>query len=95
MALCRLWHLRLQFDHLAVHSKSAIPVMVDGFRILLRRISPRLDHFEDEEIVFIDKTSIGHYAFEIRETLGHERRCHSLGWHRRQAESLELLHVPA
>jgi hypothetical protein len=45
------------------------------------------------KVELVDQTSIGHLAFEIGETLGHERRCHELGWHRRQAESLELGYI--
>src|SRR5271157_4471922 len=93
--VCRLWHSRLQLDHLAIHSEPAVSVMVDGLRILLRRIDPGLEHFQDEEIVLVDETGIGHLAFEIGETFGHQRRRHALGWRRCQTESLELLHVPA
>ena len=67
--------------------------MVDGLRILLRWIDPCLDHFKNKEAELVDQTSIGHLAFEIGETLGHERRCHELGWHRRQAEPLELGYI--
>jgi hypothetical protein len=52
--ICRLSHSRLQLDHLAIHSKPAVSVMVDGLRILLRRIDPGLEPFRDEEIVRID-----------------------------------------
>ena len=51
---CRLSHSRLQLDHLAIHSEPAVSVMVDGLRILLRRIDPGLEPFRDEEIVRID-----------------------------------------
>src|SRR5208282_2588937 len=91
----RLWHSRLQLDHLAIHSEPAVSVMVDGLWILLSGIDPGLEHFKDEEIVLVDETGIGHLAFEIGETLGHQRRRHALGWRRRQSESLELLYVPA
>ena len=69
--VCRLSHSRLQLDDLAIHSEPAVSVMVDGLRILLRRIGPGLEHFKDEEIVLVDETGIGHLAFEIGETLGH------------------------
>jgi hypothetical protein len=69
--VCRLWHSRLQLDHLAIYSEAAVSVMVDGLRILLHRIGPRLEHFKDEEIVLVDEPRIGHLAFEIGETLGH------------------------
>jgi hypothetical protein len=51
----RLSHSRLQLDHLAIHSEPAVSVMVDGVRILLRRIGPGLEHFKDEEIVLVDE----------------------------------------
>src|ERR1017187_1488533 len=69
--------------------------MVDGLRILLRRVDPGLEHFKDEEIVGVDETCIDHMAFEIGETLSYQRRRHALSWHRRQTEFLELLHVAA
>jgi hypothetical protein len=68
---CRLWHSRLQLDHLAIHGEPAVSVMVDGPPILSRRIGPSLEHFQDEEIVLIDQTGIRHLTFEIGETLRH------------------------
>src|ERR1017187_2876283 len=69
--VCRLSHSRFQLDHVAIHGDPAVSVMVDGFRVPLRRIDPGLEHFKDEEIVLVDETGIGHLAFEIGETLGH------------------------
>ena len=43
----------------------------------------------------VTRRGIGYLTFEIGEALCHERRHHALGWHRSQAELLELLHVPA
>ena len=80
---------------IAIHRESAVAAMVDGLRILLRRINPCLEHFKQKEVVFVDETSIGHFAFEIGKTLDHQRRRHALGRRRRQTESLELLHVPS
>ena len=66
--------------------------MVFGF--FCAQIDPGLEHFKDEEIVLVDKTVLGGlFAFEIGETLGHQRRRHALGRHRRQTDLLELLHV--
>jgi hypothetical protein len=62
--VCRLWHSRLQLDHIAVDSKPAVSVMVDGLRILLRRIDPGLEHFKDEEIVSFDETGVGRLSTE-------------------------------
>jgi hypothetical protein len=53
--VCRLSHSRLQLDHLAIHSEPAVSVMVDGLRILLRRIDPGLENSRDEEIVLVDE----------------------------------------
>ena len=69
-------------------------MMVDGLRMLLGRISPGFDDFKDEQVELADEPGIDHLAFEVGEALGHQRRRHILGWHRRQAESLELVHVP-
>ena len=91
--VCRSWHSRLQLDHLAIYNELAVSEMVDGLRILLRRINPGLEHFKNEEVVLVDETSVGHLAFEIGKTLGHERRCHPLGWRRRQTKPLELVHI--
>src|ERR1039458_638956 len=67
----RLWHFRLQLDHLAIHNEPTVSAMVDRFRILLRRIGPGLEHFKDKEIVLVDETGIGHLTFEIGEALRH------------------------
>ena len=64
-------HSRLQLYHLAIYSEPAVSVMVDGLRMLLRRIDPGLEHLKDKEIIFADETGIGHLALEIGETLGH------------------------
>ena len=58
-------------DHLAIYSEPAVSVMMNGLRILLRRIDPGLEHLKDKEIIFADETGIGHLALEIGETLGH------------------------
>src|ERR1035441_6449055 len=86
---------RLQLDHFAVHCELAISVMVDGLRVLLHRISPGFDDFQYEEVELADETGIDHLAFKVGEAFGHQRRRHTLGWRRRQAESLELVHVPS
>ena len=50
--------------------------MVDGLWVLLRRISPSLDHFQDEEIEFVDEMGIDNLAFEIRTALVDKWRLH-------------------
>jgi hypothetical protein len=49
-------------------------VMMDGLGIFLPRVRPCLEHFEDEDVVSVDKAGVGDLAFDIGETLGHERR---------------------
>src|SRR5664280_408099 len=88
-------HPRPQLDHFAIHSEPAMSVMVDGLGILLRGVGPSLEYFKDEKIVPVHETSITHLALEIRKTLGDQRRRHALGWHPRQTQRFELLHVAA
>jgi len=68
---------------------------MDGLWILLRPINPGLDHFKDEKAVLVDETGIDHFAFEIGETLRHQRRCDTLGWRRRQSKLLKFIDVSA
>ena len=93
--MCRSGHFRLQLDHLAIHGEPSVPVMVNGLRILLRRIAPSLEHFQNKEIEFVDEMGIDNLAFEVGEALGNQRRRHTLGWRLRQAESLELVDIAA
>src|ERR1017187_9334460 len=86
---------RLEFDHLAIHGEPAVSMMMDRLRILLYGIGPGFDHFQDEEVELADETGIDHLAFKVGEALGNQGWRHALGWRRRQAESLELVHVPA
>ena len=58
--------------------------MVNGLWILLRRIAPSLEHLQNEEIEFVDEMGIDNLAFEVGETLGYQRRRHTLGWRLRQ-----------
>ena len=69
-------------------------MMVDGLWMLLCWVRPGFDHFQDKEVELVDETGIDHLAFKVGKALGHQRRRHTLSWHRRQAESLELVHVP-
>jgi|ERR1017187_41388 nucleotide-binding universal stress UspA family protein len=88
-----LRHLRLELDHLAIHSEFAVSVMVDCLWILSCPIDPSLQDLQNEEIEPVDETSIDYLAFEIREAFSHEGRRHALGSHRRQSKSLEFVHV--
>jgi hypothetical protein len=93
--MCRSGHFRLQLDHLAIHGEPSVPVMVNGLWILLRRIMPSFEDLENKEIEFVDEMGIDNLAFEVGETLGYERRRHTLGWRLRQTESLELVDIAA
>lgn len=55
----------------------AMPVIMDGFGMFLRRVFPCLNHFKDEEVVSVDESSVNHLAFKIR--FSHQRRRHFLG----------------
>jgi hypothetical protein len=68
-------HLRFQFYHVSIDGKLAISMVVDGLS-LLRRVHPRFDDLENEEIVFIKSRGIG-------EALSHGAP-RPLGWGRRQ-----------
>jgi len=94
-ALPRLGHLGLQLDCPSIDDELAVTVKVDRLRVLLRWIDPGFDHFQNEEIVLIDKPRIDNLAFQIGETLGDERRGNALGWSYRQAEFFELVHILA
>jgi hypothetical protein len=59
----RSWHSRFQFDHLAIHRKPSVPVMVNGFRVLLCRITPSLENLQNKEIEFVDEMGIDYLAF--------------------------------
>ena len=91
----RSGHSRLQFDYLAIHGKSSVAVMVNGLRILPCRVRPSLEHLQNEEIEFVDEMRIDHLAFEVGEALRNQGRRYTLGWHLRQAKSLELIDIAA
>jgi hypothetical protein len=46
-------HSRSQLDGLAVDNEAAVTTVVNGFGILLCRIDPGFEHFQNEEIVFV------------------------------------------
>ena len=61
----RLSHSRLRLDRLANHCEPAASAMVDGLRILLRRVGPDLGHFKNEEIVRGDERAIGNLGTRL------------------------------
>ena len=54
----RSGHFRIQFNHLAIHSEPSVPVMVDGPRMLLLRIRPGFEYFQDEAVELVDGPGI-------------------------------------
>ena len=84
-------HFFLEIDGPAVDNEGTIPIVVDRPAFLALWIGPGLDHFQDEEIVLINHAGICYLAFEIDETLGHERRLDLLGRHRGQAKGIKLV----
>lgn len=66
-------------------------MMMDRFRVVLRRINPRLEYFKDKKIVCSYETRIADLALEIGKTLGDERWRHTLGWHSGQVERCKLV----
>src|ERR1035438_8640511 len=94
-ATCRSGHSRLQLDRLAIQRKPAVSMVVNGLRIPLRRVDPGLEDLQNEEIELVNEPGIDHLAFEIGETLGHQRRRYAFGWRLRQTESLELVYIAA
>jgi hypothetical protein len=60
-----------------------------------RRVNPRLDDFQDEEIIFGDEFRIPDLAFQAGITFGDERGLDARGGHGREAKGLELVHAPA
>lgn len=88
-------HFRFQFDGLAIHNECTASMMVDRFGIHLSWIRPGLEHFEDEEVVFVHKARIGHFAFEVGETFSDQWRRHMVSRNRRQTERLKFIDVAA
>ena len=69
--------------------------MVVGLWMLLCRIGPGFEYFQDEEVELVDEPGIDHLALKVGEAFDHQGRRHTLGWRRRKAESLEFVHVSA
>jgi hypothetical protein len=67
--------------------------MVLGFFCLW--IGPSLQYFENEEIVLVHQTAIGHFAFQIGKAFSDQGCRDALGWHRRQGERPELRNIAA
>lgn len=87
------WHSGCQRDCPSIDDELAVTVMVDRLRVLLRRIDPGFDYFENEQVVLADKPRINDLAFEVGKALGNERRGNLFGRNCRQTESLELVHI--
>ena len=70
-------------------------VIVDGLGILLPWIGPSLQYFENEEIVLVHQTAIGHFAIQIGKAFSDQGCRDALGWHRGQGERPELRNIAA
>ena len=68
---------------------------MDGLDVFMRRLGPRLQHFQDEQIVLVHETGIDDLAFEIGKTLRNQRRRDAFRRKRCQPESSKLLHIAA
>lgn len=60
-----------------------------------RRVNPRLDDLQDEEVVLGGQFRIPDLAFQAGITFGDERGLDARGGHGREAKDLELVHAPA
>ena len=47
---------------------------MNGLGLLLRRIDPGFQYFEDEQIVVFDEAPVGHLALKVGEAFDDERR---------------------
>src|SRR3989344_9516753 len=70
----RLLHPRWQCDRAAINHEAALAKMVNGARVLARRINPGLEYFEHEKVVAFGHARVGHAAFEAGVTLLDQRR---------------------
>jgi hypothetical protein len=53
---------RLQLDHLTIDAELAVSVVVNGFWMILRRIRPGFECFQDEEVELVDESAIDYLA---------------------------------
>jgi len=93
--ILHLGHCGFQLDSPAIDAELAVTVMVERLGVLLRRIDPGFDCFENEQVVLADKPRIDDFAFEVGKALGDERRGNLFCRNCRQTESLELVHILA
>ena len=90
-----LYHLLPEIENPAVNHEGAISIVMDRPTFLASRIDPSLHRFEDEEVVLANQADVRDSTFDVGKTLGNERRIHFFGWHRRQAEGVELVDILA
>ena len=48
-------------------------MVVNGFWMLLRRIRPGFEYFQDEKVELVDEPGVDHLALKIGEALSHQR----------------------
>ena len=76
----------------SIDDEFPVALMMDGLRVLLGRIDPRLHHFQDENIVFRYHAGIDHFTFEIGETFRDQGRLHQACRNGGEHELLEFVH---
>src|ERR1017187_10278722 len=74
----------------ARHHEFAFPLVMYRPGPFPRRVNPRLDGLQDEEIIFGDEFRIPDLAFQAGITFGDERGFDARGCHGREAKGLEL-----
>ena len=86
---------RFQLDVPSVDDEFAVSVVVKGLAILLRWIDPSLQYCKNENIVFVHKTRVGYFAFEIGKAFSDERGLYRCGGYFGQSEGREFIGVAA
>jgi len=66
---------------------------MEGFWAFLRRIDPRLQYFQDEEIVALDQARVFHPAFKVAEAFLDQRWAYLTGRERRESKALEFIGI--
>src|ERR1035438_857454 len=79
----------------ARHHELAFALMMNRSWPFPRRVNPRLDNFQDEEVILGDEFRINDLAFQTGITFGDERSLDARSGHGREAKSLELVHAAA
>jgi len=90
-----LSHSRFQLDGLSVDDEFAVSGVVKGLAILLCWIDPSLQYCKNEDVVFVHKTRVGYFAFEVGKAFFDERGRYRCGWYFGQSEGREFVGTAA